>query len=874
MSKEEMTLRKRIYAAALIHDIGKFSQRADQDGDILPTVFSGNEAIYCPQHPEYGYFSHRHVLYTAAFIEEFGLTNAYADNNEKRDNLLNLAAAHHKPSTFLQSLIQRADWYASGMDRSSRTAFKDAELEHDQQRYRKTRMCSVFELIGRGASEDGAWKYRLPLEKLDLSDTRFPKELSAFDTGPDYPALWQEFKTEVKMLDKDHPDSFFGSLYYLLERFTSAIPSTTMHLPDVSLFDHSKVTAAFAVALYDYLHAEKRLDDNWKAPTNDEEPFLLYGGDISGIQSYIYGIISKYAAKNLKGRSFYLEFLNDAILREILKETSLFESNIIYSSGGRFYLLLPNTEAIRKKLDSLQMRLEKAIFNTHGLRLYLSMAYIPLSVGCIMNDSASSQSISSAWRELGEELNARKRQRYKSIILSDPRFFEPRGRGGEVLRDVLTGEELQGRGAVLASDEESEIRVNPFTEKLIELGKMLKDVDFWVVSPSAISYWENERNILKFQLFEDAHHHYFLSKKTLDRVKDRLKASADDVFIRSFNQLYYQADIRGRNVVQGFILYAGNSYPVISEQDMMNPEIAAEGEAGDPKTFDMLAASGAFHKLGVLRMDVDGLGQIFINGIPENMRTFSRYAVLSRSLDFYFKGYLNTIWREGKSRAGRSFAESTFIIYAGGDDLFVVGYWADIIEMAERIYSDFRRYSCNNPLITLSGGMAMVDSKYPIYRAAEEAAAEEEYAKRHRWPKDEKTCETDADGIKDSFSFLSRPVNWHSEWPELLKLTLRLEEGVKEKVLPRSLLQRLQRYAEEAHKDDRSRAPGRWRWMMSYDLKRMKDRLKGNEGAMILLSEIQKNALTDSIGGRAFESCYSYLDILQLAARWAEFLTK
>ncbi len=70
-------------------------------------------------------------------------------------------------------------------------------------------------------------------------------------------------------------------------------------------------------------------------PGGDQKPFLLVGGDLSGIQKYIYGIIARGAAKNLKGRSFYLQLLIDNIVNFLIKELELFDANIIYKTGGR-----------------------------------------------------------------------------------------------------------------------------------------------------------------------------------------------------------------------------------------------------------------------------------------------------------------------------------------------------------------------------------------------------------------------------------------------------------------------------------------------------------------------------------------------------------
>src|SRR5690606_3646260 len=127
------------------------------------------------------------------------------------------------------------------------------------------------------------------------------------------------------------------------------------------------------------------------------------------------------------------------------------------------------------------------------------------------------------------------------------------------------------------------------------------------------------------------------------------------------------------------------------------------GNIFDGKTFDEFCqkeSEEAFHRLGVLRMDVDDLGYIFQNGIPPERATLSRYAALSRSFDYFFSGYLNTIQQ--------AIAPNTsFIIYSGGDDLFIVASWEDAVKLAKQIRDDFKVFTCDNPAFTVSGGIAI-----------------------------------------------------------------------------------------------------------------------------------------------------------------------
>ena len=62
--------------------------------------------------------------------------------------------------------------------------------------------------------------------------------------------------------------------------------------------------------------------------------------------------------------------------------------------------------------------------------------------------------------------------------------------------------------------------------------------------------------------------------------------------------------------------------------------------AARPKTFDELAeCPGSLKRLGFLRMDVDNLGA----SIAKSADSLARHSAISRSLDWFFKGYLNTL---------------------------------------------------------------------------------------------------------------------------------------------------------------------------------------------------------------------------------------
>lgn len=853
-----MNRRDQIYLAALLHDIGKFYQRADENSVSKSThlnqVIKDLEREICPLHK--GNYSHKHALWTAQFFHDFqGQLKSLLNIDESEANmLLNISAGHHNPSRFESRIIQKADHYSSGADRSvSELAWKDAEEETDTNwdSFKRIKMNSVFERVSLETSGPKKLEYKLPLTELKLSDDYFPVKGNDSDTVPQYGKLWDEFVGELESLKTRTPGTLFDTLLYLLEKYTTRIPSSTQHLPDVSLYDHLKTTAAFAISLSDYLQDSGRDE----LPDAEEQPFLLVGGDISGIQQFIYGIIPRRAAKNLKGRSFYLQLLSDTIVRHILRELELYDGNIVYASGGTFYLIAPNTAKVREKIKKMEADIARKMFDTHGTRLYLGMDCVPFGEDYLF--LKNEKTIGDLWKSLNEKMGQKKARRFQNLMKNDfDRFFKPTHIGSKQLRDAITGDEISDdENPVPLESGNNELKVTKYTRSQIELGGMLRDTDYIVFSDSALPYFKKE----PINPIGLGYHCYFISEKEKSANEDKLRESADRVRVIYFNKKDFLEPVqKGIDNTYGFTFYGGNNFP-------------ADGY-GHPKTFEEIAGvefkdekkeerekAPSLVRLGVLRMDVDNLGAIFQRGLSPELRTFSRYCTLSRSLDYFFKGYLNRIWESNPE-----FKEFTQIIYSGGDDLFIVGRWDILPRMASRIREEFSRWTCHNSNLTLSGGMAIVPPKFPLLKAALFAEDFEKAAKGY----------ASGSKTKNAFSFFSDTYypgkrakaesdqthadeelfafSWEGEWNYLNKLKKQIADLTEANDgLPEGFandMYNLSRQADFVRTEEGFRL-GNYEviWLAAYKFKRMEK--KSNEALNHFLNDWTRNLMAHRIEG-------------------------
>lgn len=280
------------------------------------------------------------------------------------------------------------------------------------------------------------------------------------------------------------------------------------------------------------------------------------------------------------------------------------------------------------------------------------------------------------------------------------------------------------------------------------------------------------------------------------------------------------------------------------------------GNRFNGNTYEEMCDNEGFSRLGVLRMDVDNLGSIFQGGIPETKASLSRFAALSRSFDYFFSGYLNVICAEYE-RDARS-----FIVYSGGDDVFIVGSWDTTIDIAHQIQDDFHRYTCFNPAFSISGGIAILGAKFPIIAGAAESAEEEERAKGHE-------CAGDK---KDSISFFSMPLNWKKEYSTVKKLKDHIAELLYSDSLPKSFLSKIMEHAMNAGFKNHKISNYQIYWHLAYDLKRMEERYKSSKETLSLLDKcINEVCHTNGqLDGREITSFYNSLELWAFACRWAE----
>ena len=457
---------------------------------------------------------------------------------------------------------------------------------------------------------------------------------------------------------------------------------------------------------------------------------LFVGGDLSGIQKFIYNVSSKKAAVSLKGRSEYLCQYTREVYDRLTNLPPVKPAGVkeVYCSSGKFYFITSDTAEIREAITQCSRKIESALWKEQHGQLAIAICYVPFVFAedgkqVMINEQLGS--IGLLWSAITPLFAAQKKQSFRHILTTDyDQMFDVIPVGGDVKVCAVTG--IESADCIEITDNKDSLVVLPVVKKQIELGEQL-------------------RNKEHFKTFEE---------------------------------------------------YAGETY------------------------------------LGILRMDVDGLGARFIRGFKD----LEEYTAFSQHMAIFFDKNVRTIQQNDYYRNDLN------IIYAGGDDLFAVGRWDKIIEFAAEVRQQFMQHMQGEG-VTISGGIAIVHPRFPIAKAAVLSGEAEEKAKTYN------------DGQKNAICFFNQCVSWDKEYDEVLQMKNEMLYQIDSNGVSKGLLQQLMLYAQMAERGDL-----KYLWHATYYLTRM-IKEKQNGPAKEYLQNLRDRQITRGV---------AHMRLIAMAARWAE----
>ncbi|CAN2041136.1 CRISPR-associated protein Csm1 [Candidatus Magnetomoraceae bacterium gMMP-15] len=707
--------------SALLHDIGKFVQRGAND-EYLKNVEAYSEKS-----------GPWHVHYTDCFLKkEMPFPKQLKDF---RSEIARTASAHHHPdeNNLLEMSLMTANCLSNGIK-----AVPKVNGDEPKEGFRKSRLVPIFdeiELLNHKASSN--WFYQLEelkeLEELKSSSKgMFPKKGNPNEGKPDdYMKLYKNFLSKIRDLKTDIDFKFYlEGLISVLENYTWCIPSNCSGKKlDVSLFDHLFTTAGIAQSLYCY-HKEKSSIPRWE---DGENKFILVTASLSGIQQYIFGInksSGRGVSKIFRARSFFLQAVTNSILLEIQNKLGLFSVCRLVDSASKFMLILPAINSVKQYLESLDNDLQDWFLKK--FKGMLTMNFDWKTELC--HKDFLVENFQSKINEANENLEEAKYCKLKNSIASEGTVI-----GGEDSNYDEEVDKICQICGINAKDEkcskrytkEQEIEISICSDcykQITYIGRNLPKINYLIYKTKGeinlfggigLSITKNTKFLS--QLDDVFHVERFCDDNAFRKVRLARHLPSTEKELKKdspWRELFIQDDD------------FKNEYKTFSQIALKSKKIKQNGELTGRSL------------LGFFKADVDNLGLIFSSGL-EGKLSPARFASISRVMNIFFSDYLAKLMVIEKKYS------DIYVIFAGGDDMFVVGPWHNIIDFAIELRRKFSLFCAENSDISFSAGILAAKPRLPIRKAADIVEEKLEESKRINDTRNKR--------YKDSVCFLELP---------------------------------------------------------------------------------------------------------------------
>lgn len=567
---------------------------------------------------------------------------------------------------------------------------------HDTGGGNRNPLCSVFSNL----SLDGSYpakRYYTP-SVLDMKNIMPRPETGNYG----HEELIQSFYGELEKLMYTPPkdfDAFLIIMDTLLKKYLWSIPASGKKDEDTSLYDYIRtVTAITAVLAYT---AQKYAED---------KPYIMVAGHFSGIQRYIFSV-SKVGtggvAKRLRARSFYVNAMVSALAHHIIHKFGLPVMNILMLTGGKFYILLPNTVEVESELLKIEEKTTAFLYKKFKGNLSLELVWKKIAENEIADYSATVA-------ELTNMIERKKERLLESVLVNGEEWNTEQF---AVYQDLSHKSMCASCRSALV-DEGKEMCPNCETDT--EIGGKLPKIKLFSFS----------RKKGQYKLLDD----YYLNL-------DISAGGEDNYLIMKLND----PDLSGMYDKPVSVHFAANNVPL--------------RVAGEVKTFGEIAdeARGS-KKLGILKADVDTLGFLFSDGLQggdNGAVPIARVNTLSRMLEMFFGGYLQHLLE-------RKY-QNVYCVFSGGDDLFLIGPWNDMPALAIELNRKFHEYTGHNPCMTLSAAICMAESGGHISTLAERCEGKLDQVKQ----KTDRIISLEKPG-RNGIYFLGKVMTW-VDFEELIK---------------------------------------------------------------------------------------------------------
>ncbi|MCS7092890.1 MAG: type III-A CRISPR-associated protein Cas10/Csm1 [Patescibacteria group bacterium] len=453
--------------------------------------------------------------------------------------------------------------------------------------------------------------------------------------------------------------AFDEILYFLL----TTIPEDRRDVFQLnSLYDHLKLTTVFAHCL-----------------CFDDQKLYLLKFDFVGIQKFIFNIRVKKASQMLRGRSFFIQFMTELVNYLIVKEFDLIPQNNLSSFGGNSVFVIPKIDNIKSNLEAFFLKINKFLIKKLGVYLRYDIKEVSLEDDFF--DFKRLKIRPTLNRQVLFEISQLNDQIPKEINLEEL---------GQC--DIC---QVYGKKNVIP---EFEITVCSDCLFILTLSQKIRRGDYFSL--------DTEKLIDDFKNFVDeVHLNLFFSRTESGSLSNRY------FFFKPLENLRDQ-------LTQGKPFFF--NYP----SKTIFYKINQPQQEGRYLSFEEIAQKSSGAKLLLyLKADVDDMSSILERGFSfreakskeftEDKRN-RKYTKItdklhfSRRINLFFQNYLPLLIE-------KKYQESLYLVFSGGDDLFLVGAWDKALNFLFEMKGEFDEFVCKNPYLHFSSGAVIAKADTPVY---------------------------------------------------------------------------------------------------------------------------------------------------------------
>ncbi|MHB1680593.1 MAG: type III-A CRISPR-associated protein Cas10/Csm1 [bacterium] len=756
----------KVVLASLFYDIGKVRQRS---GKAIENRDNEQSA------------------HTAQSIDD-------ADLSDMFPFLKDLASSHHKKDlSGLESIIQKADHLASGLDRDDQNSNnigaeqknENQNIYKEQSNYKLRRLNPIFSQINLSdvdAKPENNIKTPTLVYDVDILNYKTEpysiddnlKDYKKEEAEKHYLSLYERYIKDLKKIifvgSNFNEKNYITSLMYLNEKYFSLVPASCYKTsPESSLADHSIAVAAIANSLLNQQKLKSNEnsnnhDNSLNADNSKENNFCLIQGDFSGIQDFIFslkGDSNKYVAKILRARSFFVSMITENIAHRLCKKLDLMPSSIVLNAGGKFVILSQNftglnnvinefKQSIKKEMESLTFGKTKFVIASHDFskeyfefgkfyKVYegLALKFEEAKLRYIHDRYVYDDYINNVSKANNEVCDICGEHPADSYMEEEDLHI------CGICREFKKNGENIPKTNLIELNLDSDLTTNPID--LIHSIKLKNDVGIRnnniIDLSNSLSNSIKNNDYLYFDITDYDNEFMGIAKKRIaNYIPVFAKEDQDDTRYKKLEERYKdKLDKIDEGLVKTFYHIAASSLN-ISEKNIS--ENKADNKKENNNGVENQKITGKDF-LGVLKADIDNMGQIFINGFKKplneknqqnnnnndkpnvninNAINLPRIISLSRMIDYFFTFKIQKLIKDKY--------KNVYTVFSGGDDLFLIGNYKEIIELWEDINEKFKEFIGDNKYIHVSYSIFLIKPSVPFTKMADIAEEELTAAKK------------------------------------------------------------------------------------------------------------------------------------------------